>query len=129
MAWQFDSQRPLYLQISERLTYAIVSGQFRAGDRFPAVRELALDAAVNPNTMQKALTEMERQGILTTNRTAGRCVTGDLELIERQRKLLAEASTESYLRNMERLGYSKAEVSALLSEQISEKKVTDCEDS
>lgn len=119
MAWQFDGQRPLYLQICEKITYAIVSGRYRTGERFPAVRELAMEAAVNPNTMQKALAELERQGILVSERTAGRCVTDDEALIERQRQALAQTSVQVFLENMERLGYTPAEVVELLSAQIS----------
>lgn len=114
MAWQFDNSRPLYLQICEKLTFAVVSGQYPAGGRFPTVRELALEAAVNPNTMQKALAELERQGILVSHRTAGRCVTEDPALIERQRLLLAEAATDTYLSSMAQLGYDREKAEALL---------------
>lgn len=120
MAWQFDDQRPLYLQICEKLTYAVVSGHYPAGARFPTVRDLAIEAAVNPNTMQKALAELERQGILVSQRTAGRCVTEDLALIERQRQALAIASTDIYLNHMKQLGYDRAEAEALLHRRIGE---------
>lgn len=118
MAWQFDNTRALYLQICEKLTYAVVSGQYSAGARFPTVRELALEAAVNPNTMQKALSELERQGILVTHRTAGRCVTEDPALIDRQRRILAEASTDAYLSRMKQLGYDLPQAEQLLHERI-----------
>ncbi len=114
MAWQFDDRRALYLQICEKLTYAVVSGQYPTGARFPAVRELAMEAAVNPNTMQKALAELERQGILVSHRTAGRCVTEDPALIEAQRQALAQASTDAYLERMKQLGFDRDEAEALL---------------
>lgn len=118
MAWQFDNSRPIYLQICEKLTYAVVSGQYPAGARFPAVRELALEAAVNPNTMQKALAELERQGILVTHRTAGRCVTEDPALIERERQALAETATDIYLSRIKQLGYDRSEAEALLHKRV-----------
>lgn len=114
MAWQFDNTRPLYLQICEKLTYAIVSGRYPAGTRFPTVRELALEAAVNPNTMQKALAELEQEGILVSHRTAGRCVTEDPELIEGKRQVLAESSTDQYLARMKQLGYDRVRAEEFL---------------
>lgn len=114
MAWQFDNWRPLYMQICEKITFAVVSGQYPAGSRFPTVRELAIEAAVNPNTMQKALAELERQGILVSHRTAGRCVTEDPELIEAQRQRLAEVSTDAYLERMKQLRYDRVEAESLL---------------
>lgn len=118
MAWQFDNSRPLYLQICEKITYAVISGEYRPGERFPAVRELALEAAVNPNTMQKALSELEREGILVSHRTAGRCVTEDPELIDRQRRILAEASIDSFLSRMKQLGFDRSEAEALLHRRV-----------
>ena len=75
MTWNLTGDRPIWLQLMERLQLGIVTGEYQAGERLPSVRELAAEAAVNPNTMQKALTELERSGLLYAQRTAGRFVT------------------------------------------------------
>ena len=81
MAWQFDGNRPIYAQLVEHIQYDIVSGVYPPGEKLPSVRELATLAAVNPNTMQKALAELETDGLIFTQRTAGRFVTQDVEAI------------------------------------------------
>ena len=75
MQWQLRGDRPIYQQLMEQLTEQIVSGQLGAGDKVPPVRELAAEAGVNPNTMQRALADLEREGLMYTNRTSGRYVT------------------------------------------------------
>ena len=90
MPWNLDNDRPIYLQIIERISMDIVSGVYRAGDKLPSVRELAASAAVNPNTMQKALSELERSGLVYTQRTSGRYITEDTGLIQEVRLKLAE---------------------------------------
>ena len=77
MAWNLDADKPIYAQLVEIIQMQIISGQYRAGDRLPSVRELAAEASVNPNTMQKALAELERNGLIYTQRTSGRMVTED----------------------------------------------------
>ena len=74
MAWKLDSDRPIYAQILEIIQMQIISGKYQPGDKIPSVRELAADAGVNPNTMQKALSELERSGLILTQRTSGRTV-------------------------------------------------------
>lgn len=106
MAWQFDNHQPIWVQISDRLLREIISGKYEAGARFPAVRELAAEAAVNPNTMQRALAHLEQKGVLIGNRTAGRTVTADLTLLQNFREQMAEADTKAYLAVMAVLGYS-----------------------
>ena len=81
MAWDLDNGRPIYAQLVERIQMQIVSGLYPPGSRLPSVRELAAVAAVNPNTMQKAFAELERSGLIVTQRTNGRTVTEDAELI------------------------------------------------
>ena len=75
MAWALINDRPIYLQLMERIQTDIVSGKYKPGEKLPSVRELALDAAVNPNTMQKALSELERIGLVYSQRTSGRFIT------------------------------------------------------
>ena len=77
MEWQFRNDSPIYTQLTQRLTQAIVAGEFRPGERLPSVRELAVEAGVNPNTVQRALSELERDGLVFSQRTAGRVVTGN----------------------------------------------------
>ena len=98
----------------------IVSGVYHAGDKLPSVRELAADAAVNPNTMQKAFTELERSGLVYTQRTNGRYITEDQERISRVREELARECTQSYLSNIRRLGYEREQALALAQKIIEE---------
>lgn len=86
MSWEFDRDRPIYAQLVEQLQRAIVSGAYAPGAKIPSVRELAAEAGVNPNTMQKALTELEQLGLLNTQRTNGRYVTEDTSLIATTRR-------------------------------------------
>ena len=120
MPWNLDNNRPIYLQLVERIQMDIVSGVYHAGDKLPSVRELAADAAVNPNTMQKAFTELERSGLVYTQRTNGRYITEDQERISRIREELAREFTQSYLSNIRRLGYEKEQALALAQKIIEE---------
>ena len=106
MAWNLDSDRPIYLQLVERLQLQIVSGQYPKGAKLPSVRELAAEAAVNPNTLQKAFAELERSGLVNTQRTSGRNVTEDEALIEELRRKLAKESAGEYRDRMQKLGYA-----------------------
>ena len=120
MPWNLDNNRPIYLQLVERIQMDIVSGVYHAGDKLPSVRELAADAAVNPNTMQKAFTELERSGLVYTQRTNGRYITEDQERISRIREELAREFTQSYLSNIRRLGYEREQALALAQKIIEE---------
>ena len=114
MDWTFRADTPIYAQLCERLTLAIVSGGYAPGERLPAVRELALDAGVNPNTVQRALSELERRGLVYAQRTAGRFVTGDGERIEQEKRRIAEERARGFLGAMEELGYGRTQTVALL---------------
>ena len=120
MPWNLDNNRPIYLQLVERIQMDIVSGVYHAGDKLPSVLELAADAAVNPNTMQKAFTELERSGLVYTQRTNGRYITEDQERISRVREELARECTQSYLSNIRRLGYEREQALALAQKIIEE---------
>ena len=89
MEWQIAAGRPVYIQLVEQLEQAVVTGVYPPGERVPAVRDLAAQAQVNPNTMQRALAEMESRGLLVTQRTTGRTVTSDTALIAKTRQALA----------------------------------------
>lgn len=110
MIWELNSERPVYLQLVEHLQLAVVSGELSPGNRVPSVRELAAEAAVNPNTMQRALTELETQGLVLTQRTTGRCVTTDTTRIQAARNELAQKHLSFFVAQMLRLGYTSEEI-------------------
>ena len=114
MKWQFSNSAPIYAQLIEQIKMAIVSGIFPAGERLPSVRELAAETGVNPNTMQRAMTELERDGLVYSQRTAGRFVTEDGEVIATARRALAQRHLETFLAAMKGLGYEQEEIESLL---------------
>lgn len=116
MQWKIDGSAPIYSQLVEQIKLGIVSGEWIPGQRVPAVRELAVDAGVNPNTMQRALQELERQGLLFSQRTSGRFVTEDTEMIEDAKRTLANRHITAFIRQMQALGYTRQEIVALLEE-------------
>ena len=122
MEWTFSADLPIYSQLVAQIKLAIVSGVYLPGERLAPVRELAMDAGVNPNTMQRALQELEREGMVYTQRTSGRFVTEDTTVIESAKKLLAEREIKSFLAQMGRLGYPKEEIVSLLEASIEEEK-------
>lgn len=106
MQYLFDNERPIYIQLVEMIRIDIVSGKFQKGQRLPSVRELALMMKVNPNTMQKALVELEEEKLIYTERTNGKYVTEDEKLIEKIKKQLAQEKVNNYLNSMESIGIS-----------------------
>ena len=114
MAWELDSDRPIYIQLVERIQMEIVSGYYPPGGKLPSVRELAAEAAVNPNTMQKAFAELERSGLIITQRTNGRTVTEDAGMINDIRQRLANEHVEAFFARMKELGYTKTQVIELV---------------
>ena len=113
MDFELQSSRPIWLQLAEQLGRRIVTGVYPPGSRFPTVRELAAEAGVNPNTMQRALGQLESEGLVITNRTAGRTVTEDVAVLDAMRKRLAEELREKYFSDMKELGYDRAAAAAL----------------
>lgn len=109
MAWDLQDDRPIYIQIVEHIQLSILSGKYKPGEKFPSVRELAMEAAVNPNTMQKAMAELERQGLLYSHRTSGRFITEDTKMIEEMKENLAKEQVKLFFQNMQKIGYSKTE--------------------
>lgn len=114
MSWNFNDERPIYLQLMEQIQLRIVSGIYKVGEKLPSVREMASDASVNPNTMQKALTELERTGLVYSQRTSGRFITEDSNMIKDIRNGLAREQIEKFLYNMEKIGYTKQETIELI---------------
>ena len=109
MSWTLDNDRPIYLQLMERIQRDIIAGVYQPGDKLPSVRDLALEAAVNPNTMQKALSELERSGLVYSQRTSGRFITEDTEMLTQMKKELATEHIQEFFQKMEQLGFSRAE--------------------
>ena len=120
MPWNLDSSRPIYLQIIERVQMDIITGRYQPGDKLPSVRDLAQEAAVNPNTMQKALSELERSGLIYSQRTSGRFITDDKELFHQMKKELAAAEVSAFVDHMKQLGITPEEIRQLLAETIEE---------
>ncbi len=110
MAWQFHSNRPIYIQIVDEIELRILNGTYEMGMRLPSVRDLAVLAAVNPNTMQRALAELEEMGLVSTQRNTGRTVTTDETVVSRARDNKADTLVETFMMQMQALGLSRKEV-------------------
>lgn len=124
MAWQFRNDAPIYTQLVAQIKLRIVAGTFQPGQRLPAVRDFALEAGVNPNTMQRALAELEREQLVFSQRTAGRFVTEDSEMIQTIKQELAQQQLAQFFQAMAELGYARAEIVALV-EQSGSKEAQD----
>ena len=119
MKWYIDSDRPIYKQLVEQIELRIISGVYAPGDKLESVREMAMDAGVNPNTMQKALAELERMELVFAQRTSGRFISEDLKVIEEAKKNLAVQEIGAFLEKMKKLGLGRNEILALM-EKIEE---------
>ena len=120
MQWQFSNDAPIYTQLIQQVKVGIVTGAFPPGERLPSVRDLATEAGVNPNTMQRALAELERDGLVYSQRTAGRFVTEDNTMINTAKRSLAERHVKTFLEAMPRLGFRKDEIIDLISKELGE---------
>jgi DNA-binding transcriptional regulator YhcF (GntR family) len=120
MDWKFAGSKPVYQQIMEHFRAAVLAGEYPPGGRVPSVRELASEARVNPNTVQRALTELEREGLLTGSGTAGRCVTENEETLEALRQQAVERVVRTYAQRMRELGLDMQQAARLLLEQEEE---------
>lgn len=118
MGWDFKQDRPIYTQLLEQIQMRIVSGIYPPGSQLLSVRELAAEASVNPNTMQKALAELERMELLYTKRTAGRFITGDMEKISMCKEHMVLAQVEEFCQKMKQFGLTQEQVFQLLGRQF-----------
>lgn len=118
MPWNLDSDRPIFIQIIEKIQMDIISGVYTPGDKLPSVRELAAEASVNPNTMQKALSELERTGLVYSQRTSGRFITEDTKMIDDIKSEMAREIISQFLENMQKLGFQKDEAVSLMKQTI-----------
>ena len=120
MAWTLDDSRPIYLQIEDLIKTNIIAGVYQPGQKLPSVRDLAAEAAVNPNTMQKALSELERSGLVYTQRTSGRFITEDVSKMTELKEQIAREQIQLFLKNMEQLGLSREDIRRLLEKEWKE---------
>lgn len=117
MDWVFSGSRPIWQQIVEQMTLRILKGEYPPGERLPGVRDLAAQAGVNPNTMQRAMAQLEAEGLAVGSRTAGRTVTQDVKVIEAAAKARARAAVAECLRILEELGYGAEDALVLIKEE------------
>ena len=122
MAWSFTSRAPVYMQIVSRIRADILGGVYKPDQQIPAVRQLALTAGVNPNTMQKAFAALEQSGLICTQRTSGRTVTEDIEVIKGVQKDLASSHITQFIQKMKELGFTNDEIKNLVESTIEEGK-------
>lgn len=120
MAWSFSSNQPVYLQIAERIRRSVLSGEYPPGSQLPSVRQLAMEAAVNPNTVQHAFSDLENEGMIISKGTQGRFVTSEEWIIEDCRQLMARQRTLGYLQDMAQLGIPADQAIVMIKEAENE---------
>ena len=114
---EFESNKPIYLQIMDYIKMNIISGKWLPGERIGSVRELAAALSVNPNTVQRALGDLEREGLVYSVRTSGRFITEDRRLIDQMRKEMAEKEIRKFISQMKDIGYDKKEIIQLIEKE------------
>ena len=114
MSWEFQDHLPIYAQLMDTLKRRIITGRYLPGEKLPSVRELAAEAGINPNTVQRAFSELEREGLIYTQRATGKYVTENADEIKSTRQALAKTQVAEFLSNMQSLGYSVGDVIVLL---------------
>ena len=114
MSWEFQDHLPIYAQLMDTLKRSIITGRYLPGEKLPSVRELAAEAGINPNTVQRAFSELEREGLIYTQRATGKYVTENADEIKSARQALAKTQVAEFLSNMQSLGYSVGDVIVLL---------------
>lgn len=122
MPWELKNDRPIYAQLIEQIELKICSGVYTPGSRLPSVRDLAREASVNPNTMQRALAKLEEDGLLYSTRTSGRFVTEDDNMIYQVKSKLAQEQMRDFLKNMRQLGFENKEILSMLKRMLEEVK-------
>lgn len=120
MPWIFNNSKPIYSQIEEEIKKMILSGKLSKGSKMKSVRELAQEAGVNPNTMQKALSEIERQGLIITERTSGRFVTAEIQKIQNLRTEFLNEKVKILIQELKSLNFDKTDVIELIDKYFEE---------
>ncbi len=118
MKWHFTNDAPIYSQIIEQIKAGIITGAFPPGEKLPSVRDMAAEAGVNPNTMQRAMAELEREGLVHSQRTSGRLVTDDENAINQLKRSLAMGHVQAFVKAMAALGFDQAETLSLLKQEL-----------
>lgn len=118
MPWEFSNSVPIYIQLVEAIKLQIISGQIKAGEKLNSVRDLAEEAGVNPNTMQRALAELEREDLIYSVRTSGRFVNEDKGIIKKMKSELAIKKIDILFEALYKLGYTQDEISTIILEKI-----------
>lgn len=121
MAWSFTADRPVYIQVAERIRRRVITGEYKVGTQIPSVRQIAMEATVNPNTVQRALVELETEGLLETRGTLGRFVTEDVSVIERGKQSMIHSLVNSFITDAMRLGLTKEQIEAAVKEVTDER--------
>lgn len=122
MPWELKSDRPIYTQLIEQIELKIFSGVYPLGSKLPSVRDMAQEAAVNPNTMQRALVKLEEDGLIITHRTSGRSITEDARMIERAKTKLAQEQISEFLEKMQLMGFEQQEILTIIDNMVKEMK-------
>lgn len=118
MSWEIDNKRPVYIQLIDELKRRIITGIYQPGSKMPSVRELASEASVNPNTMQRALSDLESEGFIITQRTSGRTITEDEGMIYEAKKVMAREQVRDFIEKMMALGFSKEDIIELINSEV-----------
>lgn len=114
MSISFSNERPIYLQIVDQIKIKIITGEYKPGDKLPSVREMAMEMQVNPNTMQRAYSYLEMEGLVHSQRTSGRYVDSDPEKVRQLKKELAKTQVRDFLKSMQQLGFGMDEIIEVL---------------
>lgn len=120
MQWELKSDRPIYTQLIEQIELMIFSGVYPLGSKLPSVRDLAQEASVNPNTMQRALAKLEEDGLIFTHRTSGRSITEDAHMIKKVKTEFAQAQISEFLEKMKLMGFEQKEILTIISNMVKE---------
>lgn len=118
MELQFDNNKPIYIQLIDYLKFKIISGELSTGARLESVRTMAEEVEVNPNTMQRALSELEREGLVFSQRTKGRFVTEDKDKIDHMKKDMARIEVNKLRDTLGRLGYNQDQMIEIILESL-----------
>ncbi|PET66428.1 GntR family transcriptional regulator [Bacillus cereus] len=122
MKTDFSPNIPIYVQVMEYIKKEIVTGRLASGEKIPAVRELANELQVNPNTIQRTFQELEREGIAETRRGTGRFVTMNEKKITELRKEMAKELLDNFINGMNNLGFMEEEILLILRSSLEKKK-------
>lgn len=118
MKWEIDSGLAIYPQIVDGFIKGLVKGELVAGQRLPSIRELASEAAINPNTMQRAMAELERREIVVNQRTTGKFVTENTQILEQVKKEFANRQVSDFLKTMKEMGFSSEDIISIVKDNI-----------